>query len=94
MTVFEEPEEHTIAKEYLCTLLYGDYSSFTYHFESEKAEARAIKQFDRWVKDAQAGRDGHWTFPDDEEEYDNFERCEICNLMADCVTATFHPIKA
>jgi hypothetical protein len=93
MTIFEEPEEHTIAKDYLCALLYGDYSSFTYYAENEREEARAIKRFDRWVKNTQAGRDGHWSYPD-EEEFDNFKRCEISGLMADCTTVTFHPIKA
>jgi hypothetical protein len=92
MTIFEEPEEHTLAKEYLSALINGDYSSFTYHYESEKEETRAIKRFDNWVRDEQADRLGHWTYPD-EEEYDNFTRCEITGLQADCVTVTFHPIK-
>lgn len=93
MTIFEEPEEYTIASHFLSALIDDDYSSFTYHAESEREEARAIKQFDRWVQDAQAGRSGHWSYPN-EEEYYNFKRCDITGLLSDCVTVTFHPIKA
>lgn len=93
MTIFDEPEEHTIAKDYLSALINGDYSSFTFHSENEKDEARDIKRFDHWVDDAQSDREGHWSHPD-EEEYDNFTRCEISGLIADCCTVTFHPVKS
>jgi hypothetical protein len=92
-TIFDEPEEHVIAKDYLSALINGDYSSFAYHYESEHEEARAIKRFDNWVRNEQADRLGHWSYPD-EEEHDNYARCEICGLMADCVTVTFHPKKS
>lgn len=93
MTIFDAPEEHTISKDYLSALINGDYSSFTYHYEDEKEEERAVKQFDRWVRNEQADRCGHWTYPD-EEEHNNFQCCEITGLMADCVPVTFHPIKS
>jgi hypothetical protein len=83
MTIFDEPEEHTIASHFLSALINGDNSGL-----DDQDDA----SFDAWLQSAQSERSGHWSYPD-EEEFDNFHHCEITCLFSDCTTVTFHPIK-
>jgi hypothetical protein len=98
-TIFDEPEEYEIASWYLSALINGDYSSFDYYATSEAQSERMIKRFDRWVKNTQDGREGHWSyFSEDDEDEENREKagehlayCDISGKMADCETVVFHP---
>jgi hypothetical protein len=85
-----EPEEFWITGYYLSALVYGDYSSFDYYFSDEKRCQRAIKRFDNWVKETQAGRSGHWTAPD-EPETDELGQCEVTGMHGPVEKVLFVP---
>jgi len=95
MTMFDEPEEHYIPDWYLSALINGDYSSFDYYYNNEVKRDREIERFDTWVKEAQAGRQGHWAHDNDEDESDAVEwrRGEISGLYAMCARVLFIPMK-
>ncbi len=99
-TVFGEAEEYQIAEWYLSALINGDYSVFDFYYSDEKRCNRAIENFDNWVKDTQAGRDGHWSYYSEDSEDDeereksgkHFLSCDVSGLMSDCEYVVFHPI--
>lgn len=88
LTKFGDPEEFYIASMYASALINDDYSSFDYYYNEAEAE-KEIKKFDKWVKETQAGRHGHWDIPDEAED---FQECSVSGLEGDCVKAVFHPI--
>ena len=95
--MFAEPEECEIAGHYLSALINGDYSGLN---------TDECAKFQRWVREAQAGRSGHWSYYSEDAEDENGEpneeerakagehwiRCEVTSLMAMCETVVFHAI--
>ena len=68
--------EFTVAGHFLSYLINGDVSGMTDEEERQvyafEAEAMGVIQ------------NCHWSYESDEESF--FARCEICDLMADCIT--------
>lgn len=74
---------YTIARHYLPALINGDPSGLT---DQESAD---LEQFEAQViHDDADGAAGHWSY--DDSDADNFKRCAVSGLDADCVTVTYN----
>ena len=68
---------YTVAKHFITALINDDYTGL------EDGDHIMLEDF-------LADVDGsYWTL-EHEEQHDNFKRCEVTNLMADCTTITLN----
>lgn len=80
-----ETREFTIAQNFACLIEYGNEGGYT---DEEEAQLDAFTKTSLELPEGAA----HWTFEYGEEV--EFRRCEICRLMADCITLKAHAFGA
>ena len=73
----------SVNEHFISAFIYDDVSGL------DQKDINCIEQFESYVKNSYPS--GYWGSPNSEES-SNFQTCEVCKLLADCVTLPYYLI--